>query len=64
MKPSKKQTKAAFDCKCDFCRSTIKRGDPMVQSTVYDPDGRYTLRHHPECDRTADLTAIAQKEFA
>jgi hypothetical protein len=63
MASKKEQTCRTF-VKCDFCKAVIRQGDKMVVSRVFDQDGLYTLRHHKECDRTADLTALAQKEFS
>jgi hypothetical protein len=59
----KTQSTARQEYRCDFCKGKIDRGSVYVKSHVKDRFGRYNVRHHEDCDRTAELNEIAGREW-
>lgn len=59
----KKRFRLKTEQQCDFCRRHINAGELVVCTTVRDLYGKYTLRFHPECDRTSDLNETFDREW-
>jgi hypothetical protein len=59
----RKIVRAVREHKCDFCRSKIAKGERYACSVVKDLYGKYSLKHHIECEHTAALNALAEKDW-
>jgi hypothetical protein len=63
MPTTKRMIRAREPYKCDFCKAKIDVGELHVKSRVRDQFGSYQLRYHEHCNRTAELNAVANKEW-
>ncbi len=60
---SKKKTKARQQARCDFCRKPIVTSESFITTVAADEHGKFTLREHEDCARTAALNKSLQGEW-